>query len=167
MKTIKERFWSKVDKNGLVHPHNPALGNCWQWTASKNYKGYGTFECKDENKAHRASWEIHNGQIPDGKWVLHSCDNRACVNPSHLFLGDGKANALDMVAKGRHARTCGEDMPTHRLTESQVSELLNTPYKRGSTKIFAIKFGVNAATINRARAGKSWKHLQPTQPTTK
>lgn len=100
MKTTKQRFWSKVDRNGPAHPE---LGTrCWVWTAS-TAAGYGNFCVRRPLNvgSHRFSWELSNGPIPEGLWVLHRCDNRRCVNPAHLFLGTAKDNVRDMIAKGR------------------------------------------------------------------
>lgn len=97
MKTRTERFWAKVEKRG------PA--ECWLWLASRNAQGYGKFSVasgRGHMGAHRAVWELVNGAVPDGLWVLHRCDNPPCVNPAHLFLGTCRDNHLDMVAKGRH-----------------------------------------------------------------
>lgn len=91
---IAERFWPRVDKAVGQGPD----GTCWEWTASRNGDGYGF---SNHTMAHRVSWEIHNGSIPNGLCVLHRCDNPPCVNPAHLFLGTKKDNAADMSAKGR------------------------------------------------------------------
>jgi hypothetical protein len=97
-----ERFWGKIDKNGPVPEHRPELGPCWAWTGHKDDNGYGQFYlCGGFAKAYRFSWELHNGPIPDGLWVLHKCDRPCCCNPAHLFLGTRQDNVDDMVAKGR------------------------------------------------------------------
>lgn len=89
-----ERFWSKTTPE-------PNSG-CWLWTASLGSTGYGQISIDGRHrKAHRVSWELHNGEIPDGMCVLHRCDVPSCVNPEHLWLGDQPANLKDMWAKGR------------------------------------------------------------------
>lgn len=110
MQPVDERFWSKVNKN--------TESGCWEWTSSRNKGGYGLFftsliySKQRANKAHRFSWTLVNGEIPDGMWVLHKCDNRKCVNPDHLFLGDRVANMVDCAAKGRNCKI-GKSQITH------------------------------------------------------
>lgn len=95
-----DRFWSCVDKNGPVHP---TLGTrCWVWLRGCNRFGYGAFTVAGKGqRAHRVSWEMAHGPIPDGLWLLHKCDNPKCVNPDHAFLGTALENARDREAKGR------------------------------------------------------------------
>ena len=109
--TIDERFWKYVDKTR----------GCWNWTASKNSAGYGQINRTRKlgpMLAHRFSYELHNGAIPDGLFVLHTCDNPACVNPAHLWLGTDQDNTDDKMAKGRCP--AGEGHYNHRLTDNQV-----------------------------------------------
>jgi hypothetical protein len=96
--TIDERFWMKVQKSN----------GCWEWTAYRDPDGYGRFgwarKRRSENiLAHRVSWELHYGPIPEGLWICHHCDNPSCVRPDHLFLGDRSMNMKDCAAKGRLA----------------------------------------------------------------
>jgi HNH endonuclease len=114
------RFWSKVNKNGSIPAHRPGLGACWEWQAGKT-KGYGTFSHNGKIVyAHRVSWELTNGFIPNDLWVLHKCDNPACVNPEHLFLGTRQDNTDDMMHKGRNRQLHGDKHPAHKLTDAQV-----------------------------------------------
>lgn len=97
MATLEERFWSKVNVLGQ--------DDCWMWRASKDSYGYGRISAGSRGqsplRAHRVSWEIHNGVVPDGLVVCHKCDNTSCVNPSHLFVATQKVNILDALHKGR------------------------------------------------------------------
>ena len=98
--TPEERFWAKLKTSD----------DCWEWQGARNNKGYGILMLKEPGKkhvartTHRFSWELHNGPIPNGLWVLHRCDNPPCANPAHLFLGDNADNIRDMWAKGRRDR---------------------------------------------------------------
>jgi len=91
---MMERFWSKVDKSG----------DCWLWRAAVA-SGYGTFRGPDGHMigAHRMSYLLSHGEIPEGLQVLHTCDNKLCVRPDHLFLGTQQDNMDDMIQKGRQA----------------------------------------------------------------
>lgn len=90
--TDSERFWAKVQKSE----------SCWIWQAGLFDNGYGQFRLgKRKVKAHCFSWVIYFGQIPQGKLICHRCDNKQCVNPSHLFIGTHKDNAQDRENKGR------------------------------------------------------------------
>ena len=91
--SAEQRFWRFVERN---------TEGCWSWTGSKD-EGYGRFGVDGRTvRAHRFSYELHHGPIPDGMVVMHKCDNPQCTNPGHLELGTLHDNALDMVAKGRH-----------------------------------------------------------------
>ena len=92
---MADRFWSKVKKSK----------GCWEWQACTNEAGYGIVGVggKRTDRAHRVSWRLRYGEIPEGLFVLHRCDNRKCVRPSHLFVGTNQDNVDDMVAKGRNS----------------------------------------------------------------
>ena len=107
--------------------------------------------------AHRYSWELHIGPIPNGICVLHSCDNRRCVNPAHLFLGSKFDNAQDAARKGRMQR--GADRPLARLTEAKVREIRWRRAAGVTMNVLAIRFGVSRQTISNVVARRAWKHV--------
>jgi hypothetical protein len=90
-KSINERFWEKVDKK--------TDDECWEWQASVDTHGYGYFYSDKRIKAHRYSWELHFGAIPEGLYVCHHCDNPPCINPKHLFVGTAQDNLDDANKK--------------------------------------------------------------------
>ncbi len=93
MKLIHERFLEKVQ----------IVEECWEWMSVVNDSGYGEFSMDGRmKKAHRASYELFNGSIPDGLLVRHKCDTRTCVNPWHLILGTAKDNSQDTLSRGRN-----------------------------------------------------------------
>lgn len=151
--SLEERFWSKVDKKNL--------DGCWEWTASKS-NGYGHLNYANKTTkykgriAHRISWELQNGPIPEGLWVLHRCDNPSCVNPAHLFLGTHNDNMADMVAKGRSVGKKGENHRSAKLTEVEVIRIRSDP--RVHRKI-AEDYEVGKTQIQRIKAKIDWRHL--------
>jgi hypothetical protein len=129
---------------------------CWNWTGAKFRNGYGAIQvngfCK---KAHRVSYSTFVGEIPDGFYVCHSCDNPPCVNPSHLFVGTAKDNAIDMQAKGRKAITTGRA----KLTNEGVL-LIRAQFGLGKKQHDVAKeFGISQATVSLIWKRKIWKLL--------
>lgn len=150
---VVERFWQKVDKTQ----------DCWRWTAHVGNTGYGQFMWADKKKvsAHRYSWELHNGPIPPGMFVCHTCDNRECVNPAHLFLGTHSDNMADMWEKGRGfvKRGRGEDSPHVKLTDEKVRQI-RLLGEQGVRQIeIAKRFGVTQASISLILKRKQWNHV--------
>lgn len=146
---VIDKFWSQVDKNGPTPEHRPELGSCWSWTGGKIRDGYGEYRIKKKAYGtHRLSWMLHYGIIPDGLLVCHSCDNPACVNPAHLWLGTVGDNARDRQAKGRGSLRSGEENPSAKLTDEQVAEIRQL-YATGeySQRALALRFGVSQAAI--------------------
>jgi hypothetical protein len=130
---------------------------CWLWTGSmcNHYGQIGNGADARPLLAHRASWLITHGPIPDGLYVLHRCDNGRCVNPAHLFLGTQRQNIHDMIAKGRD-RITGERAHQAILTSDQVREIRRSTE---SARVIAKRLGVAFQTISDVRRRKNWKHV--------
>ena len=153
---IADRFWPKVSKSD----------GCLVWTGFRDSKGYGQIGTGGRHGidyAHRVSYEINNGPIPEGMHVLHKCDNPPCVRPDHLFLGTHTDNMQDMWTKGRGkcdgAGKQGEENPRHRLTENQVIEARKMAASGLRHKVIAEQFGVTRPAISYAVRGDTWKHI--------
>ena len=145
------------------------LTGCWIWNKTVRSGGYGQIRagCLGEYYAHRVSYVLFVGTIPDGMQVLHDCphgDNPACVNPAHLWVGTHNSNMNDKISKGRSL--VGEKNPSSKLTEKQVLKALICNRGKGRLRALATKFGVLPSTLTAIRRGKSWKYLQQNQEKT-
>jgi hypothetical protein len=146
-----ESFWSRVDRTGV----------CWLWLGAKSPKGYGKVKWNGrDDRAHRVAWELSRSPVPEGMWVLHTCDTPACCNPLHLFLGDNLANNRDKAAKGRHIS--GERHKLAKLTEADVITIRAALSARSASRRgLAATYGVSRSLIDHIAAGRTWKHAQP------
>ena len=148
---VAERFWPKVSV--------AEKKDCWEWTAARWRNGYGHLRVRRSGVwsnlgAHRISWLLHFGDAGD-LGVLHRCDNRACVNPDHLFLGTQTDNMRDASTKDRIPR--GSSRAHSKLSDVQVSSIKRRPSDRAAS--LASEFGVSSATIYDIRKGRRWGHL--------
>jgi hypothetical protein len=162
MKVVQaDRYWARVDKkNGPIPAHKPRLGRCHIWTGSKNPGGYGHLKVAGKTRtAHTVGFELQNGPIPEGAFVLHKCDNRPCVRGSHLFTGTQKDNVLDAVKKGRHKNPVmpGEAHPLARLTGAQVAEMRKAAADGEPKASLEERFKVTRRHLNRVLSGEQWK----------
>ncbi len=147
-------FWDKVE---ITADDN----QCWYWKASCYTSGYGQFNRNGKlDGAHRIAWMYPDYVIPDGLFICHSCDNKLCCNPKHLFLGTQQDNVDDCKNKNRNYKPKGELQMFHKLTDKQVIEIRNR-YKRGVIKQseLASEFNVAPNTISFVVNRKTWKHL--------
>lgn len=130
---------------------------CWIWTGSKNWAGYGQFNnCKFSKRAHRASFELYICEIPKDLKVLHTCDNPACVNPEHLWLGTQADNAEDRESKGRGHNRAGTAHGCSKLTESDIRQIRKD---RRTTKQIADTYGTHRGHISDIKNYKLWNHI--------
>ena len=133
---------------------------CWEWQGQGLKTGYGAFSIGSKNyRAHRLSYSLAKGEIPEGKIICHSCDNRKCVNPKHLWLGTDKTNAEDREAKGRGVRLHGKDNPASKLTNSDILKIRLRDAEGISSRKIAALMGVNKSTISRLLLGETWAHI--------
>ena len=134
---------------------------CWLYTGYIDKAGYGiVWDGKKLQYAHRFSWELENGPIPNGMKILHRCDVRKCVFNEHLFIGTQLENIADCVSKGRN--TMGEKHPKAILTEEDVKQLrsLHIPWNRkASIPVLSKRFGISPNTAYQIIYRKIWKHI--------
>ena len=154
--SLPDRFWAKVSKAGA--------DDCWTWLASLDSGGYGNFGMQKDDgsgrfimqRAHRIAWQIERGPIAHGLVVCHTCDNRRCVNPQHLFLGLQRDNMDDCSRKGRIGNRKGEMNGRARLTEQAVLTIRKSSQ---SLTTLAAVHQVSKSTVQSLKSGKTWSHL--------
>lgn len=165
---FEKRFWQQT-RSGYPD-------ECWVWIGTLNRLGYGRIGLGGKNAkiiaAHRASWVLHQGEIPAGMHVLHSCDNRKCVNPAHLSIGTHAENMRDRDAKGRQAKGLRNGRHTHPEATVRGDRhpkatlkcgdvlLIRAAYKAGRTRAeLARAFGVSHNNVSYVVSRKTWAHL--------
>lgn len=145
-------FWPKVVVSGA--------DDCWEWQGEINQRGYGRLSKGSGNRstASRVSWQIHNGEIPCGMLVCHTCDNRRCVNPAHLFLGSPADNTKDMLSKGRENPPRGSDNPRSRITEEDVINIRRCSQHERTSSI-AKRYDLDPNYVSKIIHKRCWKHV--------
>jgi len=147
---LEERFSGKW----MPEPNS----GCWLWIGALDSNGYGRINLHGRNQtAHRVSWTIHRGSIPDGLCALHHCDTPACVNPDHLYLGTMKDNTRDMWVRNRAADRVGQSNGRAKLTPLQVITIRDDSFSTISS--IARKFGVSRTAVRLIKQRKNWSHL--------
>jgi len=153
--TPEQRFWHYTEKG--------RNDSCWIWTGTKHsaQPGYGvivigpTGTNRPSTMAHRFSWTLHFGEIPNGMLICHKCDNPLCVNPKHLFLGTFKDNMNDRNSKNRQAHDSRHGRA--KVTAEQVVAIRSTPIKRGSISELSRVYGIARSAIRAILSFKTWK----------
>jgi hypothetical protein len=154
-RTLAERFWPKVEKTD----------GCWIWRGALHSFGSGQIGAGGWHGkplfAHRVAWELTNGPVPDGLWVLHRCDTPPCVRPEHLFLGNHQENMADMARKGRGHRSGlrGTQVGTAKLTEPEVREIRRRRQGGEPSARIASHYGVTPRVVWLIGAGRAWTHV--------
>jgi hypothetical protein len=144
--TLEERFWSRVAVQDPM--------GCWVWQGG-TCEGYGMLRTEGSvvDRAHRVSWRLTHGSIPDGLCVLHRCDNPPCVNPAHLFLGTRADNNEDKKRKGRSARVHGEANPNAKLSDEDVAEIRRLRDEGRTQQAIADQFGITQVWVSQLTRG--------------
>lgn len=175
---MTKRFWDRVNKDGPLpdqeKPWYSGLDKCWVWLGVLDRDGYGRISHAHKKgrtvRAHRFSFELHGGSIPEGHSVLHRCDNPSCVNPTHIKAGTLDENNKDMKEKGRSASgrrhsshlhpeliKRGEKHHNSVLTDKQAMEIKRA---KGTQRSIAKLYNVSQYTVWGIRFGKTWTHLE-------
>ena len=119
---------------------------CWEWTGGTRSTGYGAFRVAGRAwSAHRWAYTLSFGPIPDGMLVCHSCDNRLCVRPTHLFLGTHLDNQHDMIRKGRDRKAHGESHCNATLTDEQVRAIRDD---QRTQRVIAADYGTTQSHVS-------------------
>ena len=137
-------------------------GDCWVWTRCRFENGYGAFKVANKQwRTHRLAWTLMHGEIPAGLQVNHHCDNKACINPAHLYVGDQKQNRQDAVRRGRTAkgirngmythpesRSTGERNSNHKITDEQRADM-RIAYAQGGVTLSQLgkQYGITAQSV--------------------
>lgn len=158
----KEEYFDHTKKRLLL---KRSIDNeCWIWTGNKNNKGYGFISWgqgieKKKQVVSRIAYTIWKGEIPEGLMVCHSCDNRSCFNPDHLWIGTQFDNMQDCVKKGRGVDNSGSKSGMSKLNENQVLEIRRLRSEGQTLKKIAEKFDVTDANINEICKRHTWSHI--------
>lgn len=151
-----DRFWSKVNKTD----------SCWEWSGIKTRFGYGLFQYTENKKkikrmAHRISWIITNGNIEEGNYICHKCDNPKCVRPDHLFSGTHQDNMDDMIEKGRNNNFNYKLRGVTYRTKLSIQNILDikSMVNEKQDKEISVMFDVREDVIKRIRDGVTFKNI--------
>lgn len=163
-KGLKREFCSTLCKLlGSIEKKN----GCWEWQGDIQPNGYAYTTNHETNKkdyVHRVSYKVFNGEIPEGIYVCHKCDNRKCIAPAHLWLGTAKDNSQDAKNKGRleHVKLMqpkGEKNGSSKLKEVQVKEIKKLISNGEKIAMIARKFNISWSVIDSIKKNKTWRHV--------
>lgn len=149
--SIKDRLSSLSKVNELT--------GCIEWVASLSKDGYGKMDIHRRTmRSHIVSYREHKGEFPEGMQVLHTCANRKCINPEHLYIGTHKQNMKDMIRDGNYAY--GSRHGRAKIKEADVHEIHLSASKGITRKSLAHKFDLSVTVVGHILTGKLWKHVE-------
>jgi hypothetical protein len=150
------RFVARGEMDRLLSKIKKVKG-CWIWTDTPASDGYGKFQASSgkTERAHRASWRIHKGEIQQGLYCLHKCDHPLCVNPDHLFLGTQADNIKDMISKGRRPRV------NAKINEAQAATIKGRLAMGESPARIASEMEISRSIVYQIKYGKTWRDVIP------
>lgn len=148
-----DRLWRQIVKDPIT--------GCWNWTGASNRYGYGRMSVFGKRTlTHRLSWEYHYGPIPSGMNILHKCDNPACCNPEHLFIGTQQDNIADMHQKGRDRSLSGESSAKARLSAEQVRQIRSMYASGVSPSAIGDQFGIKRCHVCNIAKRRIWTSVE-------
>lgn len=151
-----QSYWTRL----ILEERIIKQDGCWGWKGSKNRHGYGEIKVnRIHMNASRAAWIAYKSEIPENMYVLHTCDNRACCNPEHLWLGTAKDNMQDMIKKGRNKNLKGSACPWATINEDIVLDILDMLKKNINTREIAKKYNIKLSMISDIKTGHRWTHV--------
>lgn len=137
------------------------LHDCWDWNGTIHRSGYAVMNYNNkQTSAHRISWMLNFGKIPDKLIIMHKCDNKKCTNPEHLSLGTPKNNTQDMLEKGRGRPKYGENHPFRKLDDNKVREIRKLLTMGVSVGRICKDFEISQGALDALRKGITWKHVK-------
>lgn len=157
---IEDRFWRRVVRG--------EPDECWEWQGSLSKNGYGILPIgpkinRKKTRAHRISWELHRGPIPEGRLVLHICDNKLCVNPNHLYLGTYSDNIRDAWERSQQPRERlslrGLKHWKGKLSDDDVRDIRKRHTAGESCKMLSKEYGVGSRHIWRVATRRARKYV--------
>lgn len=161
---MPKKLGDKYDRWNIELARMDKVDGCWIWKGTRAPNGYGRFFVGRFDHqvrwmpAHRFSWDYHHGPIPLGLCVCHTCDQKLCINPAHLFIGTHGENMRDRNEKRRQAR--GEGHGVAKLDDLTVQWIRSQHRSGRGHKRIARDLGVNKSTVARVLKGETWKHVK-------
>ena len=161
------RRFKKHGSESMLTPYNRLLNKlvktrdgCLEFTGSRTKEGYGRIKVKGRSiLAHRMSWECRHGSVPEGRLILHKCDNPPCCNPNHLYLGEHQNNTDDRVKRGRSVNLKGSDHGLSHLHEFEVLDICDRLDKGDTLQTISTYYKVSRSCIQNISKGRSWNWL--------